>query len=214
MTPVTTPCPRYAGLTTAHQAEVDVVAFAFGAVRTPTLAYVSCPVSSGRRLYQVASDNGVTVARLRASPSALHDEVIVPNIADAIRVSDRTIATYQMPVICPALFDGRPLHWGQEAYMAMWLRVIRTQVTLMVMVDDWAYSDGACEELAEALELQTTRSTLRVVTEAGVPITAHTAITLMHAAAEMIAHITTPTVQLACIDRLRALASRDAARAA
>jgi hypothetical protein len=100
--------------------------------------------------------------------------VIAPNLAEGGKASDDWAKKTVGAVIAPAEFEKtrglKETKWGQDAFMGMWLGVIDNQVTEMVMLDGWQYSDGAGEEYLQAMLMKMgrrARNNIEVLDSAG-----------------------------------------------
>lgn len=82
--------PGMAGVSPQRRHEIEVVLGSYESLLTD-IAYLSVPITSGERLYRVLEENGVTtVADLSTRrPNALREEVIEPNITEAIAKAKR-----------------------------------------------------------------------------------------------------------------------------
>jgi hypothetical protein len=123
--------------------------------------------------------HGQTITEFAANKQAMLEEVIKPNVAGAIAISHQLLDQFGDAVVSPAIFEARSLGWGQDEYMAMWLRTINDKITRIAMLKGWAYSNGACEELCEAFLMQAgyrTRTNIVAVREDGQPISVSEAV--------------------------------------
>lgn len=141
----------YEALPQERRDNLDVVASAYASVRAP-LAYLTMPVTTGRRYYEVLDRHGVLdVAALEAaSPGALRDEVILPNVAESVALGEAIAARTGTVVVVPGVFEARRQRWSQVEYMCLWLRLITRDVVALHLSPDWAYSNGGAVEYARA----------------------------------------------------------------
>src|SRR3989338_7747849 len=116
---------------------------------TVPIAYASTPITTGRRMYNLFEQRGIT-SRDQLPSGSFEQDVMRPNIASGDSFGKQLRATehYKL-VICPATFFAKD--WGQEHYMALWERVIATFATAVHFNDGWEYSTGCVEELVIAL---------------------------------------------------------------
>lgn len=185
------PADRLANVAPQKIREVDVVTTAFQSVLSADMTYVSTPITSGSRLYEVLKRRGYTLPELIADKAVMLAEVIKPNVAEANEVAERLL--HGIPgttIISPAVFEARALGWGQSEYMALWLRVINQKVHRIAMLDGFAYSNGAVEELCEAILMQCgyrQRSDITVVRQDGSALSTDEAFAELVAAAYTLA---------------------------
>ncbi|MCX6814952.1 MAG: hypothetical protein NTY20_04875 [Candidatus Aenigmarchaeota archaeon] len=135
--------------------EMDMILGAYRSIRHP-IAYVSMPVTGGKRLYDVLERKGVkALDKLReADPDSVVSDVIKPNIERGIEVADGLRERIKLPPIAPCVFDAIRKKWSQRDYLLMWLRVIEEKAEEVYMTDDWEYSSGSAQEFARVMEMQ------------------------------------------------------------
>lgn len=151
----------YDRLTETELANLGVV---MGAVRMlrgnrrGLLAYVSMPITSGKRLFDVLTANGVkSVEELAAKcgKDALYEQVIKPNIAEGVAYADKLgLKQRELLFIAPSVFEAKKWRWSQDAYMAMWYRVLGEMVGNHFMMPGWEYSTGGVKEVLFSLFMQ------------------------------------------------------------
>ena len=142
----------FAGMAPDRQANVEIVSSAYASIPGHK-AYLTMPVTTGRRYYEVLDRHGVrTVAELEAGrPGALRDEVILPNIEEANALAERVLGRTALPLVVPGVFEARKQRWGQEEYMCLWMRLITGRVREVHLSDGWEYSNGGAAEFARAI---------------------------------------------------------------
>lgn len=101
------------------------------------LAYVSSPITSGKR----------------ALDGAPRGEVIQQNIAAGTALARDIASRLFVPVVAPTVFDARTQGWTQQSYMTMWLAMIEENVGSIYMTPDWEYSNGCAEEFLRAINM-------------------------------------------------------------
>lgn len=149
-----------ARLSDAHRTQVNVVLGAFRSFRGDRRAhigYVTVPVTTGKRYYEVLSKEGVFTREALAEkcgPSYLYENVIVPNVVDSIQFVDKLGLTENRLFIAPSVFDAKALQWSDDAYMALWYRVIGEMAGKHNVMDGWGYSYGGVREVIFSLMLQ------------------------------------------------------------
>jgi hypothetical protein len=138
-----------------RRGEMDLVLGAYRSIRHP-VAYVSTPITTGKRLYDVLERKGVKTLEELAlvDPESLHSEIIRPNIERGLEVADSLRTRIRLPPISPCVFDATKQKWSQRDYLLMWLRVIEEKAEEMYMTDGWEYSNGSAKEFARAMQMQ------------------------------------------------------------
>lgn len=125
--------------------------------RRQHIAYVSMPITSGKRLYDVLTEEGVGSTEelvAKCGKDALWERVMQPNISEGIAFADNLGRRENLLFIAPSVFEAKKWRWTQEAYMSLWYRVIGEMAGKMVMMDGWEYSKGGVDEVLFALYLQ------------------------------------------------------------
>lgn len=125
--------------------------------RRAHIAYVSMPITSGRRLYDVLSEENVqTVEELiaKCGKNVLWERVIQLNIAEGIALADTLGKREDLLFIAPSVFEAKRWRWTQDAYMSLWYRVIGEMAGKLVVMDGWEYSNGGVDEVLFALYLR------------------------------------------------------------
>jgi hypothetical protein len=113
------------------------------------IAYVSMPITSGRRLYETLHAHGVnSIEALTAKEGkdALWRLVIKPNIDEGVALADRLGAERKLLFVAPSVFEAKRWRWSQEAYMSLWYRVIGEMAGSHYLMDGWEYSTGGVKE--------------------------------------------------------------------
>ena len=133
-----------------RRANIEVVVSAYDSVLAGK-AYLTMPVTTGRRFYDVLDHYGVrTIDDLeRRRPGALRDEIILPNLEEANRFAAALVTG--APLVVPGVFEARRQRWGQDEYMILWLRVITGSVTELWLSDGWEYLTGGAMEFCRAM---------------------------------------------------------------
>lgn len=127
---------------TASHGTIDIVRSAFrSVVSTKRLAYLSAPITSGKRA-MAALDAGISKR-----------EVVRENIAIGNDLARKIASSHNETIIAPTIFDGTPQDWSQSDYMAMWLGMIEENIGDIYMSPDWAYSNGCAEEYLKAINM-------------------------------------------------------------
>lgn len=142
----------FAGFAPDRQACVEIVSSAYASMAGDK-AYLTMPVTTGRRYYDVLDRHGAaTVAELEAlRPGALREEVILPNIAEANALAARVSGRTALPLVVPGTFEARRQRWTQDEYMCLWMRLITGPVREVHLSDGWEYSNGGAAEFARAI---------------------------------------------------------------
>lgn len=115
------------------------------------LAYVSMPITSGKRFYETLSAEGVTSAKElveKRGKDALYELVIKPNVAEGVALADKLGEERKdLLFIAPSVFEAKKWRWSQDAYMALWYRVIGELTGKHYLMDGWEYSTGGLQEV-------------------------------------------------------------------
>lgn len=149
-----------ARLSDPHRKQLNVVLGAFRSLRGDRRAhigYVTVPVTTGKRFYEVLTKEGVLTREALAGkcgPAYLYENVIVPNVAESIQFVDKLCLSEDGLFIAPSVFDAKPLEWTDDAYMALWYRVIGEMAGKHNVMDGWGYSYGGIREVLFSLMLQ------------------------------------------------------------
>jgi hypothetical protein len=119
------------------------------------LFYLSTPITSGRREYELIARLGLhSRAELRATHAeAWRAEVVAPNERDAVLQADlfQEVVALGRLVVNPARVD-RP-GWSQDDYDALWRTLIKRFPVHLVATPGWAFSRGSRLEVQLALDL-------------------------------------------------------------
>ncbi|HEY3780910.1 MAG TPA: DUF4406 domain-containing protein [Fimbriimonadaceae bacterium] len=136
--------------------------------------YVSAPVTSGVRFFEVAKKEGLPLR-----PEFL-SSIKEENRKAASTVVERLRSTNNFPVINPtALVDLD--HWEQADYYKFWTEVIKRFCDRILLINGWEYSNGCSLEAATAYEYA-----LDVFDQDGRRLTARSAAALLAEAAQEI----------------------------
>lgn len=121
---------------------IEIVWSAFRSVLAgKRLAYLSAPITSGRRAMEAAE------------AGASKGEIIRTNIEIGTTLAREIAGKCGGPIVAPTVFDGNPQKWSQADYMRMWLGMIEENVGDVYMSPDWAFSNGCAEEYLKAINL-------------------------------------------------------------
>jgi hypothetical protein len=142
----------FAGLAPERQANIEIVSSAYASMLAGK-AYLTMPVTTGRRFYEVLEAHGAADldALLKASPDVLREEIILPNIAESVALAERVAARIGLPLVVPGVFEARRQRWSQDEYMCLWMRLITGSVREVHLCDVWEYSNGGAAEYARAI---------------------------------------------------------------
>lgn len=142
-----------------HVLQLQMAIAAFGCIDADNIIYISTPVTTGRRMYDYMEQCGFkTPDEARVDRAAFYQNVIAPNIEASLTWAKTWRTKIKGAAIAPAEFEKcralDEVEWSQDAFMGMWLTLIDTKATSMVMQDGWAYSNGAGEEYLHAVCMQ------------------------------------------------------------
>ncbi len=148
---------RLAGSSDEVKRTVEIVWSAYRSVlsKEGRLAYVSTAITSGQRMWEAVLALDLKDAdELKAKhPDVLRDDVILPNVAAGTRLARQLAAKIDHPVVAPAIFEARKQRWGQDEYMALWLKMIEENVGRIYMAPGWEFSNGGAEEYLHAAQM-------------------------------------------------------------
>lgn len=143
-----------------HKLQAQFALAAFSTLKAREIAYISIPITSGKRLYDYMDKQGFkTQDEAKADHDAFFKHVVEPNLADGVKTSNAWAEKIDGTVVAPAEFEKKlrgqnAITWGQDAFMGMWIPLIEEKITHMVMVDGWEYSNGSGEEYLQAVLMQ------------------------------------------------------------
>jgi hypothetical protein len=117
-----------------------------------TAIYAAVPITSGRRLWDLAKRLNIfelqRIAALR--PRLFERDVFEPNLEDARRLAAELRRRHSETVVDPSrLFVPG---WNQKDYRDIWRAFISKKVSLLVLADGWQYSLGCVEEAVCAVQ--------------------------------------------------------------
>lgn len=170
---------RTEGLPPEQKMQIEFALAAFDTLKAQKIAYISIPITSGRRLYDYMAVKGFkTQDEAKQDEEAFFDNVVAPNLAAGLEASNHWRSKLGGAVIAPVEFEKKlreqkMINWGQDAFMGMWVPLIEKKVTHMVMVDGWQFSNGSGEEYLQAVIMQmgyTSRSNIRIIDVDGRPL--------------------------------------------
>lgn len=135
--------------------EIQVVSSAFASI-VAQLAYLTMPVTTGPRLYDVLAKYGVSSKEEleKKRPGALWEEVMVPNLDEGRALAEAIYRARSQAIVVPGLFDASAFKWRQEDYMTLWLRLIASGAKELFLAPGWQYSTGGVQEFVRGMMLQ------------------------------------------------------------
>lgn len=108
--------------------------------------YVSCPITSGKRLYEFNLSHGVSCTADDVQfRDPLRRYVIEPNLEDQRKLIAKVRHQIAAPILNPAKLPSLP-GWRQGDYYFLWELTIRSYVQQAVFADGWEYSSGCTHE--------------------------------------------------------------------
>lgn len=120
----------------------------FRCISSPGLAYLSCPVSSGKDLYDRL------VGCRPEDATEIKKAFMFHNHARSLQFLADLEGRVSVPILYPGNYEPAWQKWEQPHFQALWLELISEKATEMHMADDWQYSTGASEELTHAFQLR------------------------------------------------------------
>lgn len=133
------------------------------------VAYVSMPITTGKRYYHALSEHEVKTAEAlnaKLGPNALFDLVVQPNLREGTAFAERLGSERDLLCVAPSVFDAKPWKWGQDAYMALWYLVIGELSGRHYVMDGWEYSTGGAKEVLFSMFVQWAGVTATTLPEA------------------------------------------------
>ena len=117
------------------------------------VVYVSVPITSGRREFELMRELGCTRSELHSTHRQRWlEEVIRPNEETADIMTSQARATFPGRVVV----DPSRVHvstWSADEYDRLWTTLIETYAKVLVVTPGWAFSRGAWVEVNLALRL-------------------------------------------------------------
>jgi hypothetical protein len=167
---------------TSHEREVAALLNILGSVIVGrSAAYVSAPITSGRRLAHWLSSRNVEFDPSHPESYAeFQREVLEPNCEHAQDIIRNLRTKFPNVVIDPTALkdiDG----WTQDDYRCLWARVIEQYATTVVFIDGWQFSNGCSYEFLVSYQSATDHCPL-VLDENLQPLTPDQGLTLIRAA--------------------------------
>lgn len=150
----------YDRLTEEELANLGIVLGAYRSFRgnrRAHIAYVSMPITTGKRYYDVLSAYGVRTRQELAEVAgkdALFNLVIQPNIREGVAFADACGARESLLFIAPSVFEAKRWRWTEDAYMSLWYRVMGELAGKHVVMNGWEYSTGGLKEVLFANFMQ------------------------------------------------------------
>ena len=111
-------------------------------------AYVSCPITSGKRFYELK------LQKPDAQVSNLHREVFGHNYNIGWILTEQVRSRRDFPVQFPADLVPTKQVWSQPHFQALWLSIIAEKCSELHMAPGWEYSNGCVEEFTHAMQLR------------------------------------------------------------
>lgn len=134
--------------------EVDLILQAFDAAGAADgIAYLSTPVTSGRREIALMAELGCDSSTLRSQyREAWLQRVVQANGREALAFAELARARLSPQLV---IDPSRLCHprWSQDDYNAFWKALLTDRATRVIVAPDWAYSKGARIEVHVAVEL-------------------------------------------------------------
>jgi hypothetical protein len=151
---------KYSRLAESELANLGIVLSSLRSLRgnrRSHIAYVGMPVTTGKRLYQVFSNEGVKdreALSKKLGPQAFWNLVVQPNIQEGTVLADKLGSERDLLFVAPSVFDASKWQWTQTAYMALWYNVITEFAGSHFVMDGWEYSLGGLREVFFSMMLQ------------------------------------------------------------
>lgn len=149
-----------AKLSDQHRKELSVILSGFRSIRGDRRAhidYVTLPISTGKRFYDVLTREGVyTLEELvvKRGSAFVYEEIIRQNIEEGIAYVDALTREDSRLQIAPAVFEAKALGWSDHVYMSLWYRVIAEFAGRHKVAPYWSYTFGGVREMFFSFLLQ------------------------------------------------------------
>jgi hypothetical protein len=121
------------------------------AVHNLELAYVSAPITTGKRFYELLlaaqHPRGVDTDQVRAEAMAENHVRGGGFWADVAR-------RHPCAVLYPADLIPARQRWSQAHFQALWLSIIAEMAKEVHMIEDWHFSNGCAEEFVHVFQLR------------------------------------------------------------
>jgi hypothetical protein len=131
---------------------LHIVRSAYRSIMSNNLIYVSMPITSGERFYNVLESHGVRDA-IKLPEGVLYNEIILPNIEEFTNVAKNIQKDNpERVVISPSIFEAKKQRWSQEEYMYLWYWVLQDKISKGVLADK--FSNGGSEEAVYMNEIR------------------------------------------------------------
>lgn len=112
------------------------------------LAYVSTPITSGIKLYQLQLEQSSWNKR------ELMKLVMDHNYNEGWKLVEKVLERRRCNVLYPADLVPARQKWQQEDFQALWLSIIAEMCTELHMCAGWNFSNGGIEELIHIFQLK------------------------------------------------------------
>ncbi|MBT6690533.1 hypothetical protein HN903_01960 [archaeon] len=123
---------------------MHIVRSAYRSVMANNLTYVSMPITSGERFYDVLESYGV-MDSAKLPDGVLYNEIILPNIEKYTGIAQGIQdENPNRTVIAPSVFEAKKQRWSQEEYMYLWYWVLQDKISTGILADK--FSNGGSEE--------------------------------------------------------------------
>ncbi len=120
------------------------------------LEYISMPVSSGEKLYEVLEKYGVKNSKelQEKYPEVLVKEVVKYNQKAIKKLYKKLKNKVKSEIVIPADIEAQKRGWSQNDCMFLWFRVLEEKIKKTYVANDWKYSNGGGEEFVRVMEMQ------------------------------------------------------------
>jgi len=134
-----------------RESEIALAIAALGAVLdAEKVSYLAVPITSGRRLWDLAIAMGIKNPESAAKLDRPEYEkrVLEPNLLEAAKLSKEVREWFRGVLIEPFKFFSE--EWSQEDYRSLWKKVLDRWVGRVILSPRWVYSRGCVEECLTA----------------------------------------------------------------
>jgi len=131
---------------------LNIVRSAYRSIMKGDLIYVSMPITSGERYYNILESYGVFEDQ-DLPEGVLYNEIIAPNIQEFTAIAKKIQnKNPNRTVIAPSIFEAKKQRWSQEEYMYLWYWVLQDKISTGVLADK--FSNGGSEEAVGMNEIK------------------------------------------------------------
>src|SRR4030042_1737384 len=123
------------------------------AVNGRNVVYISLPITTGKRFWDWHADFEGNFEISDCAYVRKHQKhVVAPNRENVQRIMKVIEKKVGRDIISPTLLEDLP-GWTQDDYRALWARVLKECVNMVVFAEGWEYSNGCAYEFLIATQV-------------------------------------------------------------